>query len=78
MSDLKTLFANYEAANLELEAAKKVVEEKEHSRSDIVKAIYEAAGKGPFTFKGEQKTVVIRGETYFFRSPKGTAIKIDE
>lgn len=72
-SNLKELFAQYDAANQEVQEAKAHVVTCEYERSAIVKQIAEAiAPKKKITRGGKEMTIISRGETYYFRGPKDT------
>lgn len=68
----RKLFEEYELADHEVAAAKAIFEAALAKRSNVVKAIHDAYGKGPFNYRGGV-TIVIRPNkttgvtTYFFR-----------
>ena len=64
---LKALFAAYDKADEAVEKLKADVEKAVSVRSVACKAIHDAAGKGPFGFKGDTVKIVARGDTFFFR-----------
>lgn len=64
---LKALFAAYDKADERVEALKAEGEKAVEIRSKACKAIHDAAGKGPFGFKGDTVKIVARGDTFFFR-----------
>lgn len=71
------LFAEYTEADEEVERIKKLLEEANKRRSGMVQKVYTALGKGPFTYKGKYLgRIVIRGNTYFFRSGKDEVMDI--
>ncbi len=73
------LLAKYKAADDEVSRVKLLLEEVNSARSDVVKEMHDALGKGPFTYKGEYLgKIVCRDQTYFLRGrADGTTIKID-
>lgn len=68
MSSLKEKFVVYDAADLAWREAKKALEAATVVRSNAVKAIAEEiAPKKKLLREGCELTIVVRGETYFFR-----------
>lgn len=73
--DAKALFVAYDEADAAWEKTKADQESAFRKRSDACQAIYDALGKGPFDYKGQELTITRRsskdgGETYFFRGKK--------
>lgn len=69
MLDLKEKFVVYDAADLAWHNAKKALEEATIVRSNAVKAIAdEIAPRKKLLRNGCELTIVVRGETAFFRS----------
>lgn len=73
------LLAKYKDADNEVNRVKLLLEEANSARSNVVKEMYDALGKGPFTYKGEYLgKVVMRGPTAFLRGrSEGDTIKVD-
>ena len=68
----KELFDRYEVADEEVARAKAIYDAALEARSDIVKDIYDAFGKGPYNFRGgvtiiRRKNETKKDTTYFFR-----------
>lgn len=69
--DLKELCGQYDVADSEVETQKRILDEAIRKRSDIVKSIAGVlAPKKKFIKGGKEITIVVRGETYFFRGSK--------
>lgn len=84
----KALFAEYEARNADLVAARTAFDVANHNRSRAVKAILDETGsKGPFRHKGQLVTIVSRtakgkepgdeNTTYFFKGSTSDVIDVD-
>jgi len=73
------LLTKYKMADAEVSRVKLLLEEVNSARSDVVKEMHDALGKGPFTYKGEYLgKIVCRDTTYFLRGrAEGNAVKID-
>lgn len=72
---IKELFGLYDLADKEVDRIKKELEGALSSRSDKVKAIFEATGsKGPYNFKGSQVKIVQRNQTFFFRGKSADGV----
>lgn len=72
------LLAKYKAADDEVSRVKALLEETNKSRSDVVKEMHAALGKGPFTYKGEYLgKVICRDQTYFLRGKSDATISVD-
>ena len=70
MATLQELFVEYDQADRAWEEKKKELEEATRLRSNAVKAIAESPelkGKKKITRHGATLTIVVRGDTYFFR-----------
>lgn len=63
------LFEAYETAHQKVSAAEKVLDDAKTAQGGAVKAIFEALGKGPFSWKGRELTVAksAKGDGYHFR-----------
>jgi hypothetical protein len=78
--DAKKLFETYREVNAEIVAAEAMIVSLTTQRSNVVKAIYEGVGKGPFKFDGATVTVMTRtskeegSETAYFFKRLGAAI----
>lgn len=73
------ILAEYSNSDNEVERIKKQLDEANKKRSDVVKKLYDTLGKckGPFSYKGKYLgRIVIRGNTYFFRSGKDEVIDV--
>lgn len=68
MSDLKELFVEYDKRDKKWNDLKEELEEAVRQRSAVVKQIAESvAPKKKVVRNGATLTIVVRGETYFFR-----------
>jgi len=73
---ISDLFKDYDKANAEWQAAKRLVEEKYNQRSQVIKCIFFANDQKKNlkrrTSEGviQQLTIVRRGESWFFRGEK--------
>lgn len=78
---LKSLFAQYDAANQEEEKAQKVIEKSGKVKSATCKALMDEFGAGPYIRGGQPHTIVKRefknketgavtSTTFYFRGPK--------
>lgn len=79
--EIQGLFSKYDSVDSEVEAAKKVLDEKLSARSECVKAIM-GTGLKRFTIKGQKVTVVTsKTGICFFRGKKNqeddTYYKVD-
>jgi len=78
--EAKALFQTYRDVNAEIIAAEEMILSLTAQRSNVVKAIYEGAGKGPFKFDGATVTIMTRtakeegSETAYFFKRLGSAI----
>jgi len=78
--EAKQLFQTYRDVNAEIIAAEQGILSLIAQRSNVVKAIYEGVGKGPFKFDGATVTVMSRtakeegSETSYFFKRLGAAI----
>jgi hypothetical protein len=73
------LLTEYMQVDGEVSRIKAMLDEANRKRSDVVKKVHDALGKGPFTYKGEYLgKIVIRGNTYFFRGKNDEGgVKVD-
>lgn len=73
------LLGEYQAIDDEANRLKKMLDEVNRSKSDACKKLYDAFGKGPFTYRGNYLgTIVVRNDTYFFRGKNHEgSIKVD-
>lgn len=67
---LKALFVEYDKLDTEHQKALAAAEAIKAKKSTAVKAIFDAAGKGPFGFNGDELTVTKRDDTFFFRGKR--------
>ena len=66
--DLTKLMGSFDAANAEWKAKKAEVETAYRKQSDIVENVAKLLGtQKKFRYKGMELTIVIKGNTYFFR-----------
>jgi hypothetical protein len=78
--EAKALFQTYRDVNAEIVAAEESILSLTAQRSNVVKAIYEGVGKGPFKFDGATVTIMTRtakeegSETAYFFKRLGAAI----
>jgi len=74
---LKELFAEYDNMDDKVSQAKQALEEVLKARSDVVRKIgTEIAPKKKLTRGGRELTIVVRGETHFFRGAKSDDDKV--
>jgi hypothetical protein len=74
---LKKLFSEYEKLDAEHQKILTASEQLKAKKSDATKAILDAGGKGPYTYKGDELTVTQRGTVFFFRGKKKDRATID-
>jgi ABC-type nitrate/sulfonate/bicarbonate transport system substrate-binding protein len=67
---LKALFAAYEKVDAEYEKTAAELAKIKERKSVATKAILDAAGKGPYSYKGDELTISQREDTFFFRGKK--------
>lgn len=68
---LLALFSQYEEKDTAVAECKRAAVTAEKTRSDVVRSILEAnGGKKKIRRNGQELTIVIRGETHFFRGSK--------
>ena len=71
--ELQELFAQYDAADAAWEQRKVELDQATRARSEVVKQIALAiAPKKKLLRQGRELTVVVRGETFFFRGAKSS------
>jgi hypothetical protein len=73
---LRALFERHEDLNDKLDAAEQLKVRLMAERSEIVKAIYELGGTGPYQRKGEKFTAIARHGTYFLRSDRAAVTNV--
>jgi cell division protein FtsB len=72
--ELKELFSQYDQADAHWEIKKAELEKATRERSEVVKQIALAIDpKKKLLRAGRELTVVVRGETYFFRGAKSSS-----
>lgn len=77
--ELKELFAQYDQADAHWEDKKVELEKAAQERSEVVKQIALAiAPKKKLSRNNRELTIVVRGETYFFRGGKSTDVVVVE
>lgn len=69
-------FLKYKALEVQEKQLKAQLAEVEAGLCDVVKAIYDVRGAGPYGFKGTELTAVKRGELYFFRGRSEDVVQI--
>jgi hypothetical protein len=71
----KKLFEAYDKVETKFVELEKQREKLLAERVIAVKAIHDGIGKGPFQWKGNQLTVVNRGENFYFRGKDNTEVE---
>lgn len=70
----KAMFGDYSKAHDRTLAAQKAAEDAKDAEGEFVKIIMESLGNGPFSYKGQVLTAIMRqnkdgSRTYFFKRP---------